>query len=182
MQLVEKEYDQVSSKLSDVEAIMHRTKENVTLAELIASEGMKEMVKSLNADIDVFLEREQKISRDIGENAENMKLNNGHMKKILDFYKARMKENLNALNVGVLSEDDYKSLEKQIKNNALGSRLIDLQPEQDGRGERHGGQEDLWAPVVTGGHAAPVLQASEHDLDPVAPFVASLVVADGPFA
>ncbi|MDE4063970.1 hypothetical protein, partial [Phaeobacter gallaeciensis] len=28
-----------------------------------------------------------------------------------------------ALNVGVLSEDDYKSLEKQIKNNALGSDL-----------------------------------------------------------
>lgn len=120
---IEQQYGLVSSKLSDVEAIMHRTKENVTLAELIASEGMKEMVKSLNADIDVFLEREQKISREMEINAENLKLDNKNKKTILDFYKARMKEYLNDLNVGVLSEDDYKSLEKQIKNNALGSDL-----------------------------------------------------------
>ncbi|OEJ66811.1 hypothetical protein [Magnetovibrio blakemorei] len=34
-----------------------------------------------------------------------------------------MKEFLNSLNVGVLSEDDYKTLDRQIKNNALGSDL-----------------------------------------------------------
>lgn len=120
---IEQEYGQVSSKLSDVEAIMHRTKQNVTLAELIASEGMKEMVKSLNADISVFLEKEQTIHNDIEGNAENLRIDNKRKKKILEFYKARMKEHLNALNVGVLSEDDYKSLDKQIKNNALGSDL-----------------------------------------------------------
>ena len=120
---IEDEYTQVSAKLSDVEAIMHRTKENVTLAELIASEGMKEMVKSLNTDIDLFIEKEQKVGAEIKTNAEDLKLDGKQKKKIIEFYKARMKEHLNALNVGVLSEDDYKSLEKQIKNNALGSDL-----------------------------------------------------------
>lgn len=120
---VEQEYANVSAKLSDVEAIMHRTKESVTLSELIASEGMKEMVKSLNTDIGLFLEQEQTIGVEIDSNADNLKLDSKRKKAILEFYKARMKEHLNALNVGVLSEDDYKSLEKQIKNNALGSDL-----------------------------------------------------------
>lgn len=120
---VEQEYANVSAKLTDVEAIMLRTKENVTLSELIASEGMKEMVNSLNADIDLFLEQEQKVSAEIETNAADLKLDGKRKKEILEYYKARMKEHLNALNVGVLSEDDYKSLEKQIKNNALGSDL-----------------------------------------------------------
>lgn len=121
--VVEDEYAQVSAKLTDVEAIMNRTKENVTLAELIASEGMKEMIKSLNTDIDLFIEQEQQVGSEIEANAEDLKLDSKHKKEILEFYKARMKEHLNALNVGVLSEDDYKSLEKQIKSNALGSDL-----------------------------------------------------------
>lgn len=120
---VETEYSQVSSQLSEVEAIMHRTKNNVTLSEMIASEGMKEMVKSLNADINILLEREQGISAQIEKNSEGLKLDAKRKKEIVEFYKARMKEYLNALNVGVLTENDYKSLEKQIKNNALGSDL-----------------------------------------------------------
>jgi len=119
----EDEYAKVSARLADVEAIMNRTKENVTLSELIASEGMKEMVKSLNTDIDLFLEQEQQVSSEIEANSEHLKLDGKHKKEILEYYKARMKEHLNALNVGVLSEDDYKTLEKQIKNNALGSDL-----------------------------------------------------------
>lgn len=123
LEAVEAEYGQVSSKLSEVEAIMHRTKESITLAELITSEGMKEMIKSLNADIEVFLEREQNVTKSIQANSAGLNLDNKKKKEIVDFYKARMKEHLNALNVGVLSEDDYKTLEKQIKNNALGSDL-----------------------------------------------------------
>jgi hypothetical protein len=61
----------------------------------------------------------------------------------------------------------------------LGSRLIDLEPEQDGCSEGDGRQEYLWAPVVARRHAAPVFQATEHYLDPVPPFVSTLVVFDG---
>jgi hypothetical protein len=62
---------------------------------------------------------------------------------------------------------------------ALGSRLIDLQPEQDGCCEDDCRQEYLWASIVSGGDSSPVFQAAEHYLDPVASFVATLVIFDG---
>ena len=120
---IESEYDQVSKQLSEVEAILARRKQNVTLSEVIASEGMKEMVKSLNNDIEQILGREQGIQKLIDENAEGLKIDSKRKKEIVAWYRARMKEFLNALNVGVLSEDDYKALDRQIKSNALGSDL-----------------------------------------------------------
>lgn len=123
LQHVEDEYKQVSGQLQGVEATLARTKENVTLSELIASEGMKEMISTLNTDIQEMLNREEGINDRLLENAEGLKVDSARKKEIITWYKARMKEYLNVLNVGVLSEDDYKSLDKQIKNNALGSDL-----------------------------------------------------------
>ncbi len=42
--------------------------------------------------------------------------------------------------------------------------------------EGDGREEDLLASVVSGCHAPPVLEPAAHDFDPVAPFVAELVV------
>jgi curved DNA-binding protein CbpA len=123
LQQVEVEYKQVSAQLQEVDATLARTKENVTLSELIASEGMKEMISTLNADIKEMLSQEEGINDQLSGNAEGLKVDSTRKKEIVTWYKARMKEYLNALNVGVLSEDDYNSLEKQIKNNALGSDL-----------------------------------------------------------
>lgn len=123
LQQVEDEYKQVSSQLQEVEATLARKKENVTLSELIASEGMKEMINTLNTDIQGMLDREEGLNNQLTQNAEGLKVDSARKKEIVTWYKARMKEYLNALNVGVLSEDDYKSLDKQIKNNALGSDL-----------------------------------------------------------
>lgn len=123
LQQVEDEYKQVSAQLREVEVILARTKENVTLSELIASEGMKEMISTLNADIQEMLSREEGVNDQLLENTAGLKVDSARKKEIIAWYKARMKEYLNALNVGVLSEDDYKSLDKQIKNNALGSDL-----------------------------------------------------------
>ncbi len=120
---VEDEYKQVSSQLQEVEATLARTKENVTLSQLIASEGMKEMISTLNNDIQELVTRENAISDRISENADGLKVDSARKKEIVTWYKARMKEYLNTLNVGVLSENDYNSLDKQIKNNALGSDL-----------------------------------------------------------
>lgn len=120
---MEEEYSQVSSQLQEVEATLARTKENVTLSELIASEGMKEMISTLNTDIQEMLSQEESINNLLSENAEGLKVDSTRKKNIVTWYKARMKEYLNELNVGVLSEDDYNSLDKQIKNNALGSDL-----------------------------------------------------------
>jgi len=120
---IEGEYRLVSSNLVNVESSLARTKENVTLAELIASEGMKEMIAALNHDIEEMLKREDVVNGKISENSEGLELDAVRKKEILTWYKARMKEYLNALNVSVLGEEDYDALDKQIKNNALGSDL-----------------------------------------------------------
>lgn len=123
LQGVEREYDEVSQNLKNVQAILSRTKQNITLSELIASEGLKEIMASLNNDINLMLDDEKSIHKTITENSEGLKIDSKKKREIVEYYKARMKEFLNALNVGVLSEDDYKTLDKQIKNNALGSDL-----------------------------------------------------------
>jgi len=120
---LEEKYKQVSSQLQEVEATLARTKDNVTLSELIASEGMKEMISTLNTDIQEMLSQEEGINNQLSKNAKSLKVDSTRKKDVVTWYKARMKEYLNALNVGVLSEDDYNSLYKQIKNNALGSDL-----------------------------------------------------------
>jgi predicted nucleic acid-binding Zn-ribbon protein len=123
LQAVEREYRLGSQGLSDLEITLRKTKENITLSELIASEGMKEMISSLNEDIRSFLARESDLNSDLRIVAERMKLDPTWKRKIVDWYKTRMTEYLDALNVQVLTENDYSSLEKQIKNNALGSDL-----------------------------------------------------------
>jgi hypothetical protein len=70
-----------------------------------------------------MLTREEGINEQLLQNAEGLKVDSTRKREIVTWYKARMKEYLNTLNVGVLNEDDYKSLDKQIKNNALGSDL-----------------------------------------------------------
>lgn len=123
LEQVEGEYTHTSVQLKEVEATMKRTKKNVTLSELIASEGMKEMISTLNSDIQQMLFQEKGINDKLSKNAGGLKVDSTRKKEIVTWYKARMKEYLNTLNVSVLSEDDYKSLDKQIKNNALGSDL-----------------------------------------------------------
>lgn len=120
---IEAEYKAASARHDDVQTALARTKENVTLAELIASEGMKEMISSLNSDINEVVGREHEITEKLRENAPALKVDSTRKNSIVTWYKARMKEYLNSLNVGVLSESDYGALDKQIKNNALGSDL-----------------------------------------------------------
>ncbi len=119
----QRSYDSIASTLNEVKATLERKKEGVTLSELIASEGMKEMIHSLNLEIGEFLERERAFADKLEHNAKALKLDKNRKKEIVDWYKARMKEYLNLLNVGVLSENDYKSVDKAIRNNALGSDL-----------------------------------------------------------
>jgi len=67
-----------------------------------------------------------------------------------------------------------------VNSGLLGSGLIAVSwSEHDGRCGCDGRQDDIRASVVACGGPAPVLDAAEHDLDPVVAFVAALVVADG---
>lgn len=120
---INQEYKNVSSQLSEVKGTLSRTKQNTKFSEFITSEGIKELLAVLDGDIRSMLEQEQDIEGKISENAVALEPDKKRKKSILDWYKARMKEFLNVLNVTVLNEKDYKLLDRQIKGNALGSDL-----------------------------------------------------------
>lgn len=120
---VEAQYNEVSADLEGVNEVLQREKENVTFAELVTSEGIKELIASLTEDITDFQEKEEGVASKVRELADDLRLDKETKKSILEFYQARMKEYLNELNVHVLEEADYKTLDRIIKNNALGSDL-----------------------------------------------------------
>ena len=120
---IEEEYRSVSSRLKSVDELLRRKKEHVTFAELITSEGIKELLASISADIAEYREREAGLHGDIDDLAEHLKSDRNRKKEIVEFYQSRMKEYLNQLNVYVLEEKDYKKLDQIIKKNVLGSDL-----------------------------------------------------------
>jgi len=117
------EYATISKELSSVESLLQRNKENITLAEIIKSEGYKDMMGSIALDIDAINAQQVELDNEIESLKENTKIDRELKKQIVSFYQAKMKESLNKLNVHVLTEDDYKNPERVIKNNALGSDL-----------------------------------------------------------
>lgn len=119
----EREYKSVGQETHEMELLLNRKKSEVSLREIVASEGNKEMVASLSADIAGFDAELAKIQGEIDNLKADLKLDSMRKKEILEFYQSRMKEFLNALNVFVLEESDYAEPTRVIKNNALGSDL-----------------------------------------------------------
>ena len=120
---VEEGYRQVSAELSPVEELLKRQRENVTFAEFVSAEGMKEVMHSLSEDINALVTQEADVQKSLDKLADDLKVDAKRKKDITEYYQARMKEFLGNLNVHVLEADDYKTYEKQIKTNALGSDL-----------------------------------------------------------
>lgn len=119
----EREYQSVGQETHGMELLLNRKKSEVTLRDIVASEGNKEMVASLGADISGKDESIEEIQKAIDGLKADLKLDTKRKKGILEYYQSRMKEYLNALNVFVLEESDYAEPTKVIKNNALGSDL-----------------------------------------------------------
>lgn len=120
---IEDEYKSFVGELTELDSILRRKKESVTFSELITSEGVKELLATISEDI---LSKRTKLGEfedEISRLADQLKVDQKRKKKITEYYQSRMKQFLNVLNVNVLEEDDYKSVEKIIKNNALGSDL-----------------------------------------------------------
>ena len=120
---VDSKYREVTAELSPIEELLNRKRKNVTFAEFVAAEGMKEIVGSLSDDINDLSAQEEDVRQSIDRLEDDLKIDTKRRKEINEFYQARMKEFLGVLNVNVLSEADYKNFEKQIKTNALGSDL-----------------------------------------------------------
>ena len=70
-----------------------------------------------------------------------------------------------------------------LSSRPLGSGIVLVsQPEYDSGGESDCREKYLWAPVIAGRHTSPILEPAEHNLDPIAPFVAAFVIFDGDLA
>ncbi len=121
--VVDVKYREVTAELAPIEDLLKRNREKVTFAEFVAAEGMKEIVSSLSEDINGLSTQEEGIRESLGNLEDDLKVDSKHKKEINEFYQARMKEFLASLSVNVLSEGDYKTFDKQIKTNALGSDL-----------------------------------------------------------
>jgi hypothetical protein len=67
--------------------------------------------------------REEDLRGSLDKLEDDLKVDSKHKKAINEYYQARMKEYLASLSVNVLSADDYKTFDKQIRTNALGSDL-----------------------------------------------------------
>ncbi len=119
----EREYKLVGQETDEMELLLNRKKSEVTLRDIVASEGNKEMVVSLSADITGKDEAIEEVQKAIDELKSDLRLDSKKKKEILEYYQSRMKEYLNALNVFVLEESDYAEPTTVIKNNALGSDL-----------------------------------------------------------
>lgn len=116
-------YGRVAAELAPIEELLKRQRSKVTFAEFVAAEGMKEIVSSLSDDINELATKEQEVRSRIDDLGDDLKVDAKRKREINEFYQARMKEFLAILSVNVLSEADYKSYERQIKTNALGSDL-----------------------------------------------------------
>lgn len=120
---LEERYRLVTSELSPIEDLLKRQKENVTFAEFVSAEGMKDIMGSLAQDIHGLMEQEAGIQTQLDSLADALKVDAKRKKQITEYYQARMKEFLAQLNVHVLELSDYKTYDKQVKVNALGSDL-----------------------------------------------------------
>ncbi len=117
------EYTVIVKELSSVQRLLEHTKENITLAEIIKSEGYKSMTESITTDISTIDLQQAGLENKIEFLEKDTKTDTRRKKEIVAFYQVKMKESLNKLNVAVLTEEDYKTPQKVIKNNALGSDL-----------------------------------------------------------
>jgi hypothetical protein len=120
---VEAKYSQVSAELAPIDDLLKRKKQNITFAEFVSSEGVKEIMGSMSEDINGLIAREDEIAQSLAALADDLKVDARRKKDINEFYQARMKEFLSSLRVNVLEANDYKTFERQIKVNALGSDL-----------------------------------------------------------
>jgi hypothetical protein len=77
----------------------------------------------LSDDINAFIAREDDVRKSLEGLQGELKVDSGRRKEINEYYQTRMKEFLSELSVNVLEVTDYKTFDRQIKTNALGSDL-----------------------------------------------------------
>jgi hypothetical protein len=123
VRVFENEYGRFQTAYSEVSSLLERRRGDISLRDLVRSEGYKDILKTIADDLHSVDEKQAGIESALAEIRLLLKPDTKLRSEIFDFYRAKMKESLNSLNVQVLSEADYNKPEKPIKLNALGSDL-----------------------------------------------------------
>ncbi len=123
LRIAEDGYRHITAELAPIDELLKRKRENVTFAEIISSEGYKDIMRSLSEDINSFLAKESAIAQSATALENELKTDRDRRSDINEYYQARMKDFLSQLGVYVLDVADYKTFDRQIKINALGSDL-----------------------------------------------------------
>jgi predicted nucleic acid-binding Zn-ribbon protein len=118
-----KAYSQLVSEAGDYKKLLKQKREDVTFQELITSEGYKDIMVSLNEEIKALTQQIDDITDQIAGEKPKVKVKAETKRMITETYQSKMKSALSSLNVDVLAEEDYDSIEKVIGSNAIGSDL-----------------------------------------------------------
>ncbi|WP_417464660.1 AAA family ATPase [Kordiimonas sp.] len=118
-----KVYSDLFSEVKSYKSLLDQKRNDVTFQEMITSEGYKDIMKSLNEEIAGLTRKISTLTDEIDGEKSKTKVEADTKKSITETYQEKMKEGLSSLNVDVLTEDDYSSIEKVIKTNAIGSDL-----------------------------------------------------------
>lgn len=116
-------YAALANELSGIDELLMRKKDEISLADIVRSEGYKGILSSISNDLNAIDARQADIEGQIAELKRSVESDRDLKAMITEHYRARMKDALNRLNVHVLGENDYRSVDRVIKNNAIGSDL-----------------------------------------------------------
>jgi hypothetical protein len=120
---LEGEYRKFDPQIAEIEKLLEAQRNDVTFKDVVRSEGYKDVLRTMTDQIATANSEQAELEDRVETLKKEMRADPELRKRVTEYYRAKMKEGLNALNVHVLSEDDYATPSKAIKANALGSDL-----------------------------------------------------------
>lgn len=117
------EYRKFDPQIADIEKLLEAKRNDITFKDVVRSEGYKDILRTMTDQIAATNQEQATLEDQVETLKKEMRTDPELKKRIVEYYRAKMKEGLNALNVHVLSEDDYATPSKVIRANALGSDL-----------------------------------------------------------
>lgn len=106
-----------------IQELLNRKKFDISLADVVRSEGYKGIIQSLEEDIHNNILTEISYEKQISQLRSIERVDRERKNEIILTYQSSMKRALTSLNVDVLQEEDYNQPNKLIRTNALGSDL-----------------------------------------------------------
>ena len=117
---LEADYATLEKEMRVLDEILERKRGEVRFSEIVRSEGYKEIISSVDHDLQIISEQQEALSAQRQLLADRLK-EFGPKKEIRSYYSARMKAYLDELHMVLLEEKDYSDPQKAIRKNVSGS-------------------------------------------------------------